>query len=169
MGGDSAGVSGSQLSLRADPKVFRKGDFLIGCTSSFRMIQVLRFHVVPPEHPKDMDNYEYMVCHFVEECRKEFKEHGNLQTKEGVDSAGTFLVGYRGGLFRVDSDFQVGEFHHCFGAVGCGMDPAHGALFALQQSSLPPTEKIRIALEAAEQFCTDVRQPFVIETLAVSA
>ena len=37
MGGDSAGVSGLDITVRADAKVFRNGDFLIGFTSSFRM------------------------------------------------------------------------------------------------------------------------------------
>ena len=45
MGGDSAGVSGLDITVRADAKVFRNGDFLIGFTSSFRMGQLLAFHM----------------------------------------------------------------------------------------------------------------------------
>ena len=171
MGGDSAGVAGYALHVRSDPKVFRNGGFLVGCTSSFRMLQVLRFQVKPPEHPRKhedgswLDPYEYMVRYFVEECRKEFKEHGYLRKCDEQESGGCFLVGYRGHLFYVDSDFQVGELHDPFAAVGCGMDLAHGALFALQDSGLDPEAKVRLALEAAERFSAGVRRPFVIERL----
>lgn len=171
MGGDSAGVAGLRLHVRSDPKVFRNGDFLIGCTSSFRMIQVLRFHVKPPEHPRKhedgswLDAYEYMVRYFVEECRRKFKEHGYLTKQDEQEMGGCFLVGYCGRLFYVDGDFQVGELHDPFAAVGCGMDLAHGALYALRDSDLDPESKVRLALEAAERFSAGVRRPFVIERL----
>ena len=39
IGGDSSGLAGSDLTIRKDPKVFKNGDFIFGCTSSsFRMI-----------------------------------------------------------------------------------------------------------------------------------
>ena len=171
MGGDSAGVAGLSLHVRSDPKVFRNGAFLVGCTSSFRMIQVLRFQVKPPEHPRKhedgswLDAYEYMVRYFIEECRKEFKEHGYLTKESEQEIGGCFLVGYRGRLFYVDNDFQVGELHDPFAAVGCSMDIAHGALFALRDSDMEPEAKVRLALEAAERFSAGVRRPFVIERL----
>ena len=52
MGGDSAGVSGLDITVRSDPKVFRNGDFLIGFTSSFRMGQLLAFRLRPPPRPE---------------------------------------------------------------------------------------------------------------------
>lgn len=33
IGGDSAGVSGLHITIRKDPKVFRVGEFIIGCTA----------------------------------------------------------------------------------------------------------------------------------------
>ena len=67
-------------------------------------------------------------------------------------------------VFR-NGDFQVGELHDPFAAVGCGMDLAHGALYALRDSDLDPESKVRLALEAAERFSAGVRRPFVIERL----
>ena len=167
MGGDSAGVSGYRLSVRADPKVFVSGNFLIGYTSSFRMGQVLRFHVKPPEHPRKqdgewLDTYEYMVRYFVEECRKQFKDHGYLATVNGQDEGGCFLVGYRGKLFIIDTDFQVGEVRDTFAAVGCGMDIAQGVLYGLQSIPESPRTKVLVALEGAERFSAGVRGPFTI-------
>jgi hypothetical protein len=37
LGGDSAGVSGWDLTVRADRKVFRNGPYVMGFTTSFRM------------------------------------------------------------------------------------------------------------------------------------
>ncbi|KKN17732.1 hypothetical protein LCGC14_0962700, partial [marine sediment metagenome] len=48
MGGDSAGVAGHHTHPRRDPKVFRVGPVLIGYTSSFRMGQLLRYHLKIP-------------------------------------------------------------------------------------------------------------------------
>ena len=54
IGGDSAGVAGLSLVVRADEKVLRNGDFLMGFTTSFRMGQLLRYKLDPPRrHPDD--------------------------------------------------------------------------------------------------------------------
>lgn len=37
IGGDSAGVGGSHVTIRRDSKVFKNGNFIMGYTSSFRM------------------------------------------------------------------------------------------------------------------------------------
>lgn len=47
IGGDSAGVSDLDITMRKDVKVFRVGDFVFGCTSSFRMMQIIRFSFKP--------------------------------------------------------------------------------------------------------------------------
>lgn len=41
--GDSCESNGSENSIRKDAKVFANDDFIFGCTTSFRMIQLLRF------------------------------------------------------------------------------------------------------------------------------
>lgn len=50
IGGDSAAVSGIDVQLEKQPKVFRNGDFIFGCTTSFRMIQLLKFQFEPPRY-----------------------------------------------------------------------------------------------------------------------
>jgi hypothetical protein len=41
IGGDSAGISGWDVTVRADPKVFLSGPYAMGFTSSFRLGQLL--------------------------------------------------------------------------------------------------------------------------------
>lgn len=165
MGGDSAGVGGLYLEIRKDPKVFRTGNFLIGFTSSFRMGQVLRFGFTPPAFPEGMDVYEYMVAHFVEAVRTTLKSAGYARTESGEESGGTFLVAYRGRLFKIQDDFQVGESAAPYAAVGCGAEIAEGALYAAL--NLPGIERnpgafLDLALRAAEQHSAGVRGPFEV-------
>jgi hypothetical protein len=57
IGGDSAGVSGLSLSVRADAKVFRKGRYLFGFTTSYRMGQLIRYSLQPPKPKGDLDAF----------------------------------------------------------------------------------------------------------------
>jgi hypothetical protein len=109
VGGDSAGVSGLSLQVRADEKVFRNGPFVMGFTSSFRVGQLLRYRLRPGAHPDGVCALEFMATVFVDEVRRCLKEGGAAKKENEIEEGGTFLVGYRGRLFRVDDDYQVGE------------------------------------------------------------
>lgn len=162
IGGDSAGVAGLGLTVRADPKVFVLGKMLIGYTSSFRMAQILRYHVTPEVPKEGQDEFEYMVCSFVPLIRKTMKTHGYLKTKDGREEAGTFMVGWRGKLYKIESDLQVAESGWEYTACGCGQDIVLGSLYTTERYNLSAKERIRTALESAEAFSAGVRGPFVI-------
>ncbi len=165
IGGDSAGVGGYSLSLRADPKVFKLGEFLIGYTSSFRMAQIIRYHTAFGKPTEGQDAFEYMVMIFVPAIRKTLKDYGYLATKDNRESAGTFLVGWRGKLYCIESDLQVGENQLPYAACGCGCDLVLGSLHTTAQFELSPKERIKLALDAAESFSAGVRRPFVIQSV----
>lgn len=161
IGGDSAATSDSCVTIRKDEKVFKKGDFIIGCTTSFRMIQILRFSFTPPEITKDI--YEYMCTDFIDSIRECFKK-GGFSKKDNDDQelGGTFLVAYKDRLFEIDDDFQVGENLDAINAIGCGADFAYGALYSLSKQNIPTKDKVLNALEAAEYLSSGVRRPFVL-------
>jgi ATP-dependent protease HslVU (ClpYQ) peptidase subunit len=163
IGGDSAGVSVSDMRIRADEKVFRNGDFIFGFTSSFRMGQLLRYSFTPPKHDKDIETYKYMVSVFVEAVRLCLKDGGYTVVSNNEESGGTFLVGYDGRLFGIDSDFQVSEQVCNYDAIGCGGSIALGSLYST--SEMPPEKRIIQALKASEQFNSAVRGPFHIVKL----
>jgi len=173
IGGDSAGVGGYQLSVRADQKVFRNGPFLMGFTSSFRMGQLLRYKFNPPEHPcltgtgERMGIYKYMVTYFVDAVRQCLKDGGFATKKDEEESGGSFLVGYNGRLFEIEDDYQVAEQVAKYHAVGCGAQIALGSLYSTEGQ--PPEDRVRLALEAAERFIAGVRGPFVINKLGGEA
>jgi ATP-dependent protease HslVU (ClpYQ) peptidase subunit len=168
IGGDSAGIAGYDLSVRADQKVFRNGDFIMGFTSSFRMGQLLRYKFNPPKRYPEQDVYAYMVTDFIDRVRSCFKDGGYATTKDSAEHGGTFLVGYAGRLFRVDSDYQVGENTVPYDACGCGEAYALGAINALHRydKDLAPKEYVLYGLSAAEDSSAGVRGPFHVEELA---
>lgn len=163
VGADSAGVSGWDLIVRADPKVFRNGEVLIGFTSSFRMGQLLRFTFEVPLHPEGISTEHYMATHFVDGVRQCLKEGGYAEKLNEREKGGAFIVAYRGELFIIESDYQVSQPADNFAAVGCGNQVAHGALHATV--GMPSRNRVELALAAAERFCAGVRAPFRVEFL----
>lgn len=140
LGGDSAGVSGYSF------------------TTSFRMGQLLRWSFEAPEQKDDLERFMSTV--FIDTVRETLKTGGWLKKDSERDEGGTFLVGVAGRLFRVESDFQVGEAADGFDATGCGFDIALGALHATARTRIGPQRRLRLALEAAERFSAGVRGPF---------
>ncbi|MGH2484611.1 MAG: hypothetical protein ACRDHE_01235 [Ktedonobacterales bacterium] len=163
IGGDSAGVAGYDLTLRKDAKVFRNGPFLIGYTTSFRMGQLLRYKLTVPEQEEGVDVETYLHTTFIESVRTCLKEGGYASKDKDQESGGTFLLGYRGRLFKVGSDYQLGEPQDGFDACGCGESFALGSLYETRQAFCM-TAKTRImhALETAEHFSAGVRGPFLV-------
>lgn len=160
VGGDSAGVSGYSLTVRADSKVFTNGPYVMGFTSSFRMGQLLRWSLKAPHPEGDLE--QFMATTFVDAVRETLKTGGWLKQDSNRDEGGDFLVGVAGRLFAVFSDFQVGEAVDGYAAVGCGNELALGALHATTGLDLTPRKRVRAALKAAERYSAGVRGPFTV-------
>lgn len=159
IGGDSAGVGGYDLTLRADTKVFANGAFLFGFTSSFRMGQLLRYALTPPKL-YDKDVMTFMCTEFTDAVRNCLKAGGYAAREREQEQGGVFLVGVAGRLFRIDNDYHVGEASALYDAVGCGEAYAKGALYA--SVGHDPEVRVRQALAAAEQHSAGVRAPFSV-------
>ncbi|HVS71340.1 MAG TPA: hypothetical protein VHQ47_08815 [Phycisphaerae bacterium] len=159
MGGDSAGVTGWDIQIRADPKVFVRGEFVIGFTTSFRMGQLLRFGLNVTPKPESVGDYEYMVTHFVPAVRQCLKDGGFATREKEQEQGGTFLVGYRGHIYSIHDDYQVADVVENYCAVGCGASYALGALYASTEKNT--RKRAEAALNAASRFSAGVRAPFL--------
>lgn len=164
IGADSAGVGGLDITIRRDPKVFKVDEFVIGCTSSFRMIQLIRYSFHPPKIFPDADVYMYMCTDFINSLRRCFKEGGFISITDNVEKGGTFLVGIRERLFSIQNDFQVAESSDDFDSCGCGSSYALGVMKILSIQEISVEEKINKSLEVATHFSAGVRPPFIIES-----
>jgi len=158
IGGDSAGVSGLDVSIRTDPKVFKNGPFIMGFTTSFRMGQLLMYKFEPPKRDPKKTDHEFMVTDFIDAVKKCFIDN-DFGSKENNDY-GSFLVGYRGKLYIIYEDLQVGENECGYASVGCGESYALGSLFSTPK--LSPRKRIEMALNAAAEFSGGVSPPFNI-------
>ena len=166
MGADSAGSDGWAEQVVATPKLFKRGPFLIGYTTSFRMGQLLQHWLDVPERTPGQAPVDYMVRIFVEEARRVFRERGFAKIEHNQEEGGEFLVGYGGRLFHIGTDFHVLEFGQGFMACGKGYLVALGALHALQRQQVGPRPAILAALHAASEISEAVRPPFHLQQLA---
>lgn len=165
IGGDAAGVDWRYgLDVQAQPKVFQCGDFVIGYTTSFRMGQLLQHSLSAAEQTSRQTVEAYMATTFVDAVRSCLKTGGFAEKEKESEVGGTFLVGYRGRLFRVQGDYAVLERADGIDACGCGDFQLLGALHALTatQPKRDPAAIIRFALEITEANSAGVRGPFTI-------
>lgn len=165
IGGDSMSASGwnqRQTKLR---KVFHAGQFLIGYTTSFRMGQILQYHLEVRQQQDGETDERYMVVAFAEAVRTCLKDKGYAQVSSNTETGGDFLVGYRGEVYHVSSDFQVNHYADGLQAVGCGEQYAMGAMLALEATVQDPQKRIRKALKITERLSNGVTGPFYIEVL----
>ena len=157
IGGDSAGVAGWSVTVRADTKVFRNGTYIMGFCGSFRMGQLLRYSLIPPV-PQTWDLDRFMATDFVAAVRDCLRDGGYARNDSGNESGGQFLVGIQGRLYRIEADFQMGRSVDDYQAVGAGEDFARGSLHT--SAELAPGDRVTRALAAAAHHSTDVREPF---------
>lgn len=165
-GCDSLGSNGHSQTVLTDPKIFRNGESLIGFTGSFRMGQLLQHSFVLPDKTEGQTEKEYLVTSFMDSARMTFKLGGfgyhadGDFNEEGGDVGGDFLLGYRGNLYMIQSDYALLHAVDDFAAIGSGEEPANAVLFATRGLGMDPTARLQLALEAAAYQISSVKPPF---------
>ena len=137
----------------------QKGEMVFLIAGSPRIAQLIEFTLSLPKHPDDYSVEGYMVTFVVDALRQCFLDGGHVK-KENEEEAfdSHLLIGYRGHLFTIGSDFQVLETRDGYAAVGSGQEVALGALFATAGRS--PSHRLLHALEAASYHTPFVRGPY---------
>ena len=144
MGADTLAVAGWDKRTSLVKKVFVDSGFIVGYTSSFRMGQILQYHIdwkdLRETYINTKDKLGFMITNLIPEVREQFKELGFSKMSDNEEEGGTFMIGVDGKLFTIHKDFQVQEFEPhqtdnphpdlAFDAIGCGEDFAKGALQA---------------------------------------
>lgn len=170
MGADSAGSTlHGQITTRTDKKIFMNGELMVGICGSFRMRDILQYHITFKAYdPKIYTPLEYVNHEVAEKAREAFKTRGLTVVENNEETFnGSFIVGFRKKLFEVECDFQVGEAETQYLTCGSGGDIAAGSLFSTQKLAIPPVDRIQIALNAAAYGNAFVRGPFYINSLEV--
>ena len=164
MAGDLMGSNGFTKKVYPDTKVFKNGDFLIGYTSSFRMGQILQYNWSQPSRLEGVTDREYLQIDVIESMRECFNTYGFGEFKDGEHQGGTFLIGYKGELYEMQSNFSILKNEN-FAAVGSGQYHAESTLLLLTQDpDFDPQEVLTASIYAASYFTTSVSEDCTIVT-----
>lgn len=166
IGADSLASNSYSKTIRKDKKVFKLKDTnnaILGFTSSYRMGQLLMYAngLIDPRDEPDID-HEYLVTKFIPNVIYLFENGGFGKNNSGEKSGGTFLLGYKDKLFKIESDYQVSESYKNYDACGSGEEFALGSLHTTEGLGMNPVERIHMALQAASEFSVGVQPPFYI-------
>ena len=168
IGGDSAMTTpdGTQR-LYGEGKVFTTGRVLFGVCGLPKVINALRDVLEVPDQPRGVEDAKYIskfLIPAIKECLWETgcsNEGDTEEDREGEYFEGSFLMGYKGKLYRVECNFQVITSSYGFDAVGSGQDIAIGSLHATVNEKNTKKRCLQ-ALEASAINNSGVRPPFLI-------
>lgn len=170
MGADSCASSGNYNQVVKD-KIFEKDGYMMGIAGRVRMCSFLRYCFSPPQIPKKKDITEFMATTFTRKLRKDLCNEGFLEIEDNVQSLveSVCMIGARGKLFQINTDFSIQESEDNFMTIGSGRQAAKGAYYALKayvesggdhMDDLLCIPLLRLTLEAAEKTDMHVRSPF---------
>jgi ATP-dependent protease HslVU (ClpYQ) peptidase subunit len=168
MGGDTlaSDVVGTHVVGRVDEKVFVSSDFIMGFCGSYRVGQLLRYAFVPPDVPSRKDDMAYMVTDFVDALRVVQKDKGSLKKLDDEEThPASILVGWRGNLYAIEEDFDVGRPADDYYAIGAGAYLAFGSLHSTKGLVEDPKQRLLMALEAASAYNAACRGPYTVLSL----
>jgi hypothetical protein len=159
IGADSSAVDDIIVTPHREPKVFVKGEFGIGYCHSFRMGQIIEFWFTPPPIPENEKSLmRYMVMDFIPELKSVLEDNG-YPNHEDEKTEWSLIVGVRGLIFTIESDWHVGYDDLPYASIGAGSSYALGVLHAAP-FWMDSHKAAHVALEAAEKFCPYVVGPF---------
>lgn len=166
MGCDSASSSGDSITIRSNHKVFTSHNMIFGTCGSARQRQLLKYSLkLPPQNSK-VEDMQYMCTTFISSVQKCFEKGGFEMVQSKKRWGATFMVGYKGEIYCIESDYHIGIPSKKYHTIGSGTPWAMGSLFSLEQNQIGNSiEKIKTSLAAAAEFSQTVSGPFIIKSI----
>lgn len=162
IGADSAVSDGWEIRTLNENKVFKVGELLFGFAGSPRIMQIIQYHLALSQSNAYHDDRTFLVRVLVEDMRAILETYGI--DKDSYDlGKSSCIVGYRGEIYTIYSDFQLHSVNDNLLAIGSGSSYALGAMHVLKE--LEPKKRILKALEASAYFATTVQKPFKVLSL----
>lgn len=164
IGGDSSSsYDDGPKHVMAIPKVFRcrtRKDVIIGSSTSFRHIDLLRYADNLFDDPDVVIDHEYMVSKFIPKIIGMF--NSGIKHVDETSRGARFIVCAGSQVFLIQHEYSVLQCISGYCAVGCGDSAAESSLFTTEKMSMCPYDRILIALKAAENSNGRVQAPFTI-------
>lgn len=166
LAGAAAFSTDNEVWIQADPKVFRRGDVLIGVCGEARFESVMRYLVDVPRITRGVDLGRWVNVDLAAEIRKACVNDGRV-IESGAFTLGecSAMVGVQGSLFVIEHDLCGWRPSCGYCAIGSGAGPARTSLRETEDRKLQPKTRLRRALERAAAETTGVRPPFTFEVL----
>lgn len=150
MGADGRSTNGWQYMDGAE-KITRRGEMLIGHAGTVRAAQIVQYIFDIPEHPDDVSAERYFVAHFIPALRQTFKDEAYASVENNQETQESwFLVGYRGALYSIETNYTARKERRAFYSIGSGSEYALGAFSATE--GLAPEERVTRAVLAGINF-----------------
>lgn len=154
LGGDSALSTDDHIYHSADPKVFERDGIVIGFCGSLRFGELVALTPFPKRR-RDLDLWvREDICRAL---RRESVLHG-CDIADGDESEA--ILGVGGQIYVITGGPVAYRARNDYAAIGSGAPWAEGALFATEGLKIGVTERLTVALEAAETYCASVRGPW---------
>jgi hypothetical protein len=149
VGADRQSTSNSTITPFSHAKVWRQGLFVIAVTGSWRESQIIEHATSLPSPPEDPGAVmRWLVVDVIDIVRAARKDAGFDEKKtDGVEIGPNVMLGLRGRLFVIYSDYQVAEAFDS-AAIGCGRDFALGSLATTKALGWSAKRRVAAAIEA---------------------
>lgn len=164
LGGDRAATDGGlNRVLIKDPKIFLKGNIGFGICGLPKVIDALQHAIELPEDTTGGSGKAWLVGHAIPAIREGLKKLECTEADQGGTQyfPGAMLIGYRGHLYQLESNFQLVEAAHGFDATGSGGEAALGSLRSTKKMG-NPQKRLLEALEVSAEHNAGVAPPFDI-------
>lgn len=164
MAGDRGYSDGDILVPSRSPKIFDKGNYLLGFAGNAGLGQNAAYTFDAPTHRSTTNTYKYLYNFFIPALKDHLKD--NLSEKD--DHQAAFILGYQGKVFEIDTaDFQCVEYDEL--CIGSGAAYAYGSLYSTYNNPIhidntyTPEERVALAVESAIRYSPTCSGP--IDTL----
>ena len=173
IGADSIAVLGDSKRTNKDGKLFKLGNrMLVGFSGSYRAAQVVKHSIkLPSDRKINSDPFQFIMHDFIPTVRNVLSENECIYmgTEETERFAVSFIIGYKGRLFTVLSDFGVTEVDDSFTAIGCNHEYAIGAMKAYEKAGLlkknKPFDILRDVLDIVNDYSVYVKGPYLFDSV----
>lgn len=151
------------------PKIFPLGPYVIGVSGMVSVTTALRHRFDPPLPPAGLlDPERFVATEFVGALQTCLETSRLLTIASGVatigaeDDGARILVAFGPHVHLIESNFAVLTPAHPYLCTGDGAEVAYGALFATEDSSIGPLNRVVRAVAAARTFSAGCGGPISI-------
>jgi ATP-dependent protease HslVU (ClpYQ) peptidase subunit len=155
--GDGMGSNGFTGFQEKKPKVFKKDNFIFGVCGDFRVMQILANKFSAPKRMIDQTTDDYIYNTFIDYIFTLFKDNNCLNLKDGkLEFQGSFLFGYEKELYQMFGNFQININSLGYDECGSGGYHAIASLYSTNGLDISPEDRVKKAIECANQFVISV-------------